>query len=483
MAQIGTAAAARNFPAPKKNKILRASATILVAVILWIVPVPAGVTDRAWHLFALFFATIIGLILQPLPMGAVVLAGLTATMATGTLAVSEALSGFMNATVWLIVAAFLFARAFSKTGLGRRIAYLFIRAFGHRTLGLAYALGLTDLVLAPGIPSGAARTGGVLFPIVKSLATTYGSEPGPTAGRIGNFLVLSAYHVHDVTCAMFMTAMVANPLIAELTRKTLGIEITWMSWAVAAFVPGLICFLIIPALIFRLTKPEIRKTPEAAVLARTELARMGPMRREEWVVLGAFTLVFLLWITGSWTKIEATEVALIGLSLMLALGAISWEDVLAERAAWDALIWFGGLVGMAAMLNKLGLIQWFSQFVGSHVQGWPWLPALGVLALVYMYSHYFFASLAAHATAFYVPFLTVAVATGAPPHFAALIFAFFSSLCVCLTHYGGGPSPVYFGSGYVEVRQWWAVGFVVSLLFVLVWMGIGPFYWKALGLF
>ena len=409
------------------SPIFRGLITVLAATIIWFSPMPAGVELRAWHLFAIFSGTIIGLILQPVPMGSVVLIGTTATMLTNTLTLSEAMAGYMNGTVWLIVAAFLFARAFSKTGLGRRVAYSFIRAFGNRTLRLAYALALTDLVLAPGITSGAARTGGVLYPIVKSLASTYGSEPGPTAGRIGTFLMLSAYQVHAVTCAMFLTSMVANPLIAELTQKTVHIQITWAGWAIAALVPGLLCLVAMPYLVFRLTKPEIRDTPDAADLARAELAKMGPMTRNEWIVFGVFMMVFVLWVTGSRTGLDPTVVALFGLCVMLILGALRWEDVLAERAGWDALIWFGGLVGMAAMLTTLGLIPWFSKFVGGHVAGWAWLPALGILALVYMYSHYFFASLAAHVTAFFVPFLTVAVAAGAPPYFAALTFAFFSS--------------------------------------------------------
>jgi DASS family divalent anion:Na+ symporter len=465
------------------NPVLRGAITVLAAVIIWFAPIPAGVDEKAWHLFAIFFATIIGLILQPLPLGAVVLIGTTATMLTHTLTPAQAMAGYMNATVWLIVAAFLFARAFSKTGLGRRVAFLFIRLFGHRTLGLAYALAMTDLVLAPGIPSGAARTGGVLFPIVKSLASTYGSEPGPTAARIGTFLMLNAYQIHAVTCSMFLTSMVANPLIAQFTKETVNIEITWAGWAIAALVPGLISFFTIPFLVYRLTKPEIRETPEAMDLARAELTKMGPLNRHERVVLGVFLTVFGLWITASRTGLEATVVAFLGLCIMLVLGALKWDDVLAERAGWDALIWFGGLVGMATMLNTLGLIPWFSQFVGGHVKGWPWLPALGILVLIYMYSHYLFASLSAHTTAFFVPFLTVAVAVGAPPYFAALTFAFFSSLCASLTHYGGGPSPVYWGSGYADIKQWWTVGFVASLLFVVVWMGIGPFWWKALGLF
>jgi DASS family divalent anion:Na+ symporter len=360
---------------------------------------------------------------------------------------------------------------------------VFIRAFGRRTIGLAYALGLADLVLAPGIPSGAARTGGVVFPVVKSLASAYGSEPGATADRIGRFLVLSAYQVHAVTCAMFMTSMVANPLIAELTQKTVGIEITWSGWALAAFVPGVICLIVLPYVILLLTRPTIRETPGAAELARDELIRMGSMSREEWVVCSVFLLAFLLWITGSITHINATVVALLALCLMLAFGAITWQDVLGEHAAWDALIWFGGLVGMATMLSKLGLMTWFSGHVGQYVDGWSWPLALIVLVVVYIYSHYLFASLAAHATAFFVPFLTVAIAAGAPAYMAALAFAFSSSLCVSLTHYGGGPSPVYWGAGYADVKQWWSVGFVASLLHILVWIGIGPFWWRALGLF
>ena len=308
--------------APNPNRILRGTITLLVVVIIWFSPLPAGVQERAWHLFAIFFGTIAGLVLQPLPMGAVVLIGTTATMITHTLSPGEAMAGYMSAIVWLIVAAFLFARAFIKTGLGRRIAYFFIRLCGKRTLGLAYALALTDLVLAPGIPSGAARTAGVLFPVVKSLAAAYGSEPGPTSGRIGTFLMLSAYQVHAVTCAMFLTSMVANPFIASVALETAQVQITWSGWFIAALVPGLISFVMIPYLVFRLIRPEIRETPEATELAAAELSRMGPVTRQEWIVLGVFATTFVLWVTGSWTGLEPTVVALLGLSALLILGAL-----------------------------------------------------------------------------------------------------------------------------------------------------------------
>lgn len=465
------------------GRVARGVVTFLVAVGIWLLAPPAGVAVKAWHLLAIFAATIVGLILQPLPMGAVVIIGTMATALTGTLSPAEALNGFSNTTVWLIFAAFLFARGFTKTGLGRRIAFWFIRLFGKRTLGLGYALALSDLVIAPATPSNTARAGGVLFPIVRGLATTFDSEPGPTAGRIGRFLMLSTYQVDVITSAMFMTAMAANPLIVELTRKTLNIELSWASWALAALVPGLISLAVMPLVIYALARPEITETPGAATMAREQLAKMGPMRRAEWVVLGVFLLALALWATATLTKLDATVVALLGVGIMLVLGAISWDDVLSERGGWDALIWFGGLVGMASMLGKLGLIKWFSESMAGYVEGFAWLMALGVLLLVYFYSHYGFASLTAHVSAMYVPFLTVAVAAGAPPLLAALSLAFFSSLNACLTHYGTGPAPIYYGAGYSDLKTWWGIGFVASLVNIVIWLGVGSLYWRALGLY
>ena len=208
-----------NASLSRNQRITRFLALVAVGLAIWFLPIPAGIDHKAWHLFAIFVATILGLILQPLPMGAIVLIGMTSTTLTETLSVGDALNGFANGTVWLIFVAFIFARAFAKTGLGRRVAYWFIRGFGHKTLGLAYALAASDLVLAPGIPSGAARTGGVLFPIVRSLSSAFGSEPGESAGKIGRFIHLTTYQAHGINCAIFLTAMAANPMIVELAKK------------------------------------------------------------------------------------------------------------------------------------------------------------------------------------------------------------------------------------------------------------------------
>ncbi len=172
-----------------RGRIKRGLIVVIVGLVIWFSPVPAGVKPEAWHLLAIFVATIVGLILTPLPMGAIVILGVMMTALTGVLKIGAVLSGFANNTVWLIVAAFLIARGFIITGLGRRIAFNFIKAFGRKTLGLAYAIEASDLVIAPATPSNTARAGGILYPIVRSLCSTFDSEPGDSARKIGSYLM------------------------------------------------------------------------------------------------------------------------------------------------------------------------------------------------------------------------------------------------------------------------------------------------------
>jgi DASS family divalent anion:Na+ symporter len=465
-----------------KSRIIRGLIAITIAVIIWNLPAPAGVKKEAMHLLAIFVATIVGLILTPLPMGAVVIIGVMLTGVTDTLKVGQILSGFANNTVWLIVAAFLLTRGFIKTGLGRRISYLFIRAFGRKTLGLAYAIAASDLVLSPATPSNTARAGGIIYPIVRGLTGTFGSEPGPTARKIGAYLMMMEYQAVIVTSAMFMTAQAASPLLLELAKKTANISISWGTWALAGIVPGLLCLIITPYLLYKIYPPEIKETPQASQLAHAELEKMGPMKKSEKILLVVFFMILSLWVTSEWNKLDATVVALIGVGVMLLTGVISWEDVLAEKAAWDALIWFGGLVMMATGLNQLGFMKWIATSVAGSVAGMAWLPALLLLVLVYFYSHYGFASVTAKVTAMFPPFLAIAMAAQAPPQLTIFLFGMASALGAGLTHYGTGPSPIYYNAGYVDLGTWWKLGLLVSVINLIIWFGVGFPIWKVIGL-
>jgi DASS family divalent anion:Na+ symporter len=440
---------------------------------------PVGVQPQAWHLFAIFVATIVGVILKPLPMGVVAVMGLLTAVVSNTLTFTEGFSGFSNEVVWLVVFSFFVARGFISTGLGSRIAYQVMSVFGKNTLGLGYGLVATDFLLAPTIPSVTARAGGVIFPILKSLADIFtGKSHDP---KMGAFLTLCAFQGSAITSAMFLTSMAGNPLIA-LIAKDNGINLTWGGWALASIVPGLISLIVMPYVIYKIAPPTIKQTPHARAMAREKLEQMGPMKKSEWIMLGIFFLLISLWVCGPSIELKATVAAMIGLVIMLCTKILKWKDVLEEHGAWDTFIWFSILITLATFLNKFGMATWFSQWVVSHVSGLNWTLGFSIVALVYFYSHYFFASNVAHISAMYAPLLIVSIALGTPPEFAALTLAFFSSLFGGLTHYGSGPAPIFFGAGYVSIGQWWKMGAIVSGLNIAIWAIAGGLWWKVIGL-
>jgi DASS family divalent anion:Na+ symporter len=455
---------------------------VVVGIIIWFIPTPAGLKPQAWHLFAVFTATILGFILQPLPIGAVAFIALGAAALLKVMSPAEILVGFGDVTMWLIVSAFLFAKGFIKTGLGKRIAYKIMGAIGDSSLKLGYAMVLSDLIIAPATPSNTARGGGIMYPIVRSLAAAFGSEPGASSRKIGAYLMATAFQGNTITSAMFLTSVAPNTLVAAMAMQTAKVDLNWGTWALAAVVPGLIAIAVVPYLMYKLYPPEIDKTPEAKEIAAKELAKMGPMSFGEKVVAFVFVLALVLWATSGYTKLNATVVAVVCVGLMLLGQAIEWKDVLEEKGAWDTLIWMGGLISMAGALNKVGLIAWFAKLVAGSLAGISWMVALGILLLVYMYSHYAFASLSAHVTAMYAAFLAVAVGTGAPPFLAAMSLGVISALFGGLTHYSTGPAPIYYGAGYTPQGTWWKLGFIVSLVNMVIFIGFGAFWWKMVGL-
>jgi DASS family divalent anion:Na+ symporter len=457
-------------------------AVVLVpGVLLYFFTLP-GLNTAQGRLFAIFAATIIALVAQPVRMGVSVLLAMTLLALTGTLTPARVLAGFGNITVWLVFTAFLFSRAVTQTGFGTRVGYQFIARFGRTPLRLGYSLAAADLVLAPFIPSDTARGGGVVFPITRSVASAFGSEPGPTARKIGAFLVLVSFHTTYAASAMFLTGMAANPLIAEFARKIGHVELTWGRWLLGSIVPGFLTLSIVPWLLFRLVRPQIRHTEEARAMARGELARRGPMERQERWLVAIMLGVMAGWVSSPWHGVSNTFVALSGLCALLLTKVISWDDLLDERRAWDALIWFAPLVMMSDVLNENGAIKVLSAGLFSLMHGWAWPLAMAALVGTYCYIHYGFASMTGHVTALYPAFLAATLAAGVPPVMAALVLAYFSNLNAAMTHYGTGSAPVFFGAGYVRQAEWWRLGFLISLVNLVIWLGIGPCWWKLVGI-
>jgi DASS family divalent anion:Na+ symporter len=452
----------------------------LYAVIAYLIPPPSGVTPEGWRLTAIFVAVIAGQMLQPMSSPAIVLIGLAAMVANGTTMV-EALGGYAAPSVWLVLVAMIMARVLIDTGAAHRIALLFIRQFGTRSLGVSYALVLTDVTLAGGVPSITARSAGMVMPVGKAIAELFESHPGATAPRLGRFLFVSMYQGSAVACAMFLTGQASNILGAGLAMKLVNVEITWSSWFISAIVPGIVSCIAVPWVVYKVVPPEIVATPQATAFARAQLDKLGAIDRKEATALGVFASVGLLWLTSGLHGLDVTFVSILGLATLLLTGTLAWDQVTGERSAWDVFIWYGGLLKMGELLNDTGVTKVFAESVGGMFVGLPWFSVLLLTLLIYFYAHYFFASITAHVLAMFPPFVLLLTAVGVPPLLAVYSLMCLANLTAGLTHYGTTTGPILYSANYVTFGEWWRAGFAVSVVNLMVWLTVGFAWWKWLG--
>ncbi|HEY7655713.1 MAG TPA: anion permease [Burkholderiales bacterium] len=470
----------------------KAVAPVAVAIIIALIPAPAGLPQHAWYFFAIFVGVIVGLMFEPLPGGAIGLIGValvtvlspyvffspeqlaqkgfSATRAS----LSWALSGFSNSTVWLIFGAFMFALGYEKTGLGRRIALLLVKAMGRKTLTLGYAVTIADTLLAPFTPSNTARSGGTIYPVIRNLPALYESKPNdPSMRRMGSYLMWVALAATCVTSSMFLTGLAPNLLAVELVRKTAQVEFTWVQWFMAFAPVGILLLVLVPLLVYWIYPPQVKEGAEVPAWAAKELEKMGPLSQRE-ITLGVLVVIaLLLWIFGG-KIMEATTAAIAVISLMLVLRVVTWDDITANKAAWNTLAWFATLVALADGLTRVGFVKWFAESVAGQLSGVTPTVAVIALLLINFFGHYLFASITAHVTAM-IPVLLAVASTipGVNMHTIALGLCLQFGIMGILTPYATGPSPVYYGSGYLPAADYWRLGAIFGVIFFAAFMVIG----------
>jgi len=470
----------------------QALSPVAVALIIALIPVPAGLAPHAWYFFAIFAGVIVGLVVEPFPRPAISLFGVTlaTVLAPWVLyspediarpgfnavnaALTWALSGFGNSTVWLIFGAFMFALGYEKTGLGRRIALLLVRAMGRRTLTLGYAVTVADTLLAPFTPSTTARSAGTIFPVIRNLPPLYDSKPNdPSARKIGSYLMWTALAATCINSSMFLTAMAPNLLAVEIVKKTAKLDISWMDWLTAFAPVGVILLVSLPLLVYVLYPPTIKEGSEVPAWADQELRTMGGLSRREIILAVLVLLALAMWIFGG-DFVNATTAALIVVSLMVLTRIVSWDDILSNKQAWSTLVWFATLIALADGLNRTGFVTWFAQSVSAHMGGFSPTIAMVVLVCVYFFSHYLFASITAHTTAMLPVMLAVGGAIpGMPMQALAQMLVLSGGIMSVLTPYAGGPNPVYYGSGYLPTKDFWLLGAIFGAIFFGLWLAIG----------
>lgn len=479
MSTVGDPATGRHEDPPRVRVPGLTTATRLkrmmpfaLALGIWFAPVPAGLTAPAWHLFAVFAAAIASVLINAFPLLTASMLAVGAIVLTGTIKPEKAYAGFANSSVLLVVVAFIVAQAVVKSGLGRRISLFMVSRFGGSSLGLAYSIVLTDAAIAPAFPSNTAR-GGVLYPIVLSVARGAGSKPEDPDGRhLGGYLMFCSMAGLAVSSALWMTATSANPIAVQIAQQA-GLEIDFGKWLLASVVPSLTAILLLPLIVAKLFPPRVGKTPEAPSAARRELAGMGAMSREEWITAGTFVLMVAGWVFGNKLQLNTTSVAFMGFGVLLFLGVITLEDITRQGDTLVTFFWLAVLFAMSAELNELGFMGYVGERLASSLAGLSWTTLYVTLIVLYVLIHYMFVSQSSQVLALFGVFLDVGTKGGVPLPLMAFGLLFASSYFSVITPQGGSQNIIFAASGYLTQRELYRLGALVTLAFLAIYLLIG----------
>ena len=464
-----------------KDKLWRVAVMAAIVAIAWFGGTPEGLKPQVWQLFGIYLATIVGLVLKPFPVPITVLLG----VATSSILLSntkDVLAGYSNTALWLIFAAFALSVAFGKTGLGHRIAYHLVRLFGSTTLRLGYVTAFLDLILSPATPSNTARAAGIVYPINLSIAEAVGSYPGETAKKAGAYLLQNGYFATKVTSFLFATAMAPNYLALDFITKLTGVSLNWAQWAAAMFVPGFIMLMLMPLIGYMYERPSVKDIDNKKIAA-DGLAELGPMKASEKGLIVIALLAITGWILPTFDiKIDATAVAIVAMTATFVFGIISWDDLLKTKAAWNTLIWFGGILGLSSALTKGKFFEWLAKYLEAHMNfGLDPFMMLILISVISVAVRYFFASGTAYISAMLPVFLIVGINAGIDPTLLAFIMIGTNAYGGSVTHYGAAPGPIIFSAGYNNVKDWWTVGLISAVVCLVLNYVIGIPWWKIAG--
>jgi len=457
---------------PSTSLRVRRVAIVALAVVLWFVPVPDGLTPPAWHLFVVFASAIVSVLLGALTLlNAAMLAAAIAVL-SGTLKPEQAFAGFANPSVLLVVAAFLVAQAVVKSGLGRRISLHMVSAFGRSPLGLGYSIVLTDALIAPAFPSNTAR-GGVIYPVVRSLAEGGGSDPAhPQGRRLGGYLMFCGMASLSLSSALWMTATSANPIGVQIVALS-GVSIGFGSWLLASSVPALTAIVLLPWVLLKLYSPGKTATPEAPAAARAALAGMGRLSRDEWITALAFGVMVAGWVLAGTLGLNVTAVAFAGLGLLLATQVLTLDDIAKQGDTLATFLWLAVLFALSGQLNELGFMGYAGERLAGRLVGLSWPVTYAALVVLYVLVHYLFVSQTSQMLALLAVFLDVGVRQGVPAPLMAFALLFANSYFSVITPQAGSQNVIFAASGFLTQRELYRLGLLVTLFSMLIFLLIG----------
>ncbi len=439
------------------------------------VPPFSSLPMSANALFFIFMSSIVCVVANVAGLAPICFTALGVTVFFKILPFKSAMSGFSNPTPWLVFFSFCFGKAFVQSGASSFFANMLLRRAGGSLPLLMRLLLLIEVVLAPFIPSNAARASSSVVPILKSLQEILKAQDFKQTSLIMRYAVMVAFCTNMISSSLYLTGTAPNLLCASLAKELLHYEVTWLQWFGYMLIPCSIGLLLLPFVARLVVGIRLESLPFITV----ETKRRERPTKHLFTLVAVFLVVLLLWIFGSYIGVTATQAAFLGVIAMLLTGVLSWKDIQENTPAWENFFWYAGFISIAGGLNEYHVFAEIGALLGSALKAMGGYSCYAIGAVVYAYLHYCFAGISPHVVSLLPVMLILLSGAGVPLYVATMTLSSLSVLSGMLTHFGSTACPVFFGLKVVPVSVWWRIGFVMTTIMLLgvVCQGIVVWVW------
>lgn len=460
---------------------IAALTAVVMASLYWFVPF-TGLEQQPKAALLIFLTTIMWWIIRPIPEYLTALLAGALMICFVKLPGPQVLGGFSSMTWWMTLLAMLLGATINYTGLGRRLAYIFLARYARGPLQLLYATSMVNNLLAPVMPSNTAR-GALLCGVAEGVCDGVGLRPGEYKGD--HTIILTNLYTNTTNTFVFLTATSANLLGLQIIMDMTGMPFTWNNWFAATSVPGIPVLLLLPLLVYKMFPFTMADPEHCREMARQKLAEMGAISTPEKRTAIMLAVIALIWSTEFIHNIPSTQtVFLLIFLLMPGIGAVTWKDV-GNRISWSAMIWLGMAIGIAGVINKTGGFKWlvnalFAQ--SSFVAGLGFVEFAALIIFCIVFMHILFSGM----NAMIMIMVPIAIGIAQQRGFDAGVIGLITLMSIAggafFMPFNSAPNLIFYATGRYQVKQQLLGAIPLALLICVALLGALVFWWPVIGL-
>lgn len=495
------------------HRLLTVGAALAVTALVAVVPVPGSLTTVGQYAVAtMAFAAILWVTgALPLPVTALCVPILLTVFGVYP-DFADAVAGFADPVIFLLLAGFVLAEALQAHGVDRRVALVVLVRFGTSSRKLVLGVMLATALLSMVVSNTA--TVAMMVPIVLGIVesvtdlTEAGGEGDARASNLQVAMLLGVAYAASIGGVGTLVGTPPNAIVVGQLSELVGREVTFVQW-LAIGLPMVVVTL--PVAWFLLTyvvyPPGRHDVDRARERARAELRSMGPLSPQGRRTVVVFVATAFLWLLGGFEFLFAdllppawrvtlfggsgasvfgagghegllfyVLVGLLAIPVLVASGAAAWEDLV--DIDWGTLLLLGGGISLANALADTEATRWLAEVTLGPLEGTPvLLVLLAVVALTVAVGE--LASNTAMA-AILAPLLinvgpAYAEALGTTAETASVLLAITGAIAAS---YGFAlpvatpPNAIVFGAGYVERDHMLRAGVLLDVVVVLLTTGV-----------